>query len=680
MNIEIPIQGQSASGGVPPVQPPVPPVQPPIPPNQPNYTRPIEPPPIVNNPYDTRNTNIFPSNSRMIEDVRREMQQRGVLMVPGSSSMSQIINQYGSNLKQQKVNEIKSDFNQRGQVIANIRDRELNELQKWGNKEYTRLYHLYGDDEEKVKKSQEYQELEDKYTERKDAIKNKYDSGIITLKEEQDEEITEVDKELTRAVRDLTRYFEHEARGNVNEDSYINQLKKQREEAIFERDNAQDEETARDAAKRVNELNDKIKNVIDEGNNEEDEESVKKDFGARILQMMSGVNQLASGITNRNVGSMITGAGGVITNLIPMSDESQANAMKWISGLGMFGTLLSHSVDRENQMGGLAAVIRKGEKLENVRYSLYDELFNYQLREDFPSIFEMGLDETAFAKSAEHRISQRGIGGWKGVEQAYYQEGLERALSLSSGALGQAGMFDRYGVNITDAISNLVVALERDRFSGVKRGDYARVDEYLRLQQGIMQSQLSFAGTPSYDYANSMISRFANFQNYTIDSRTGGDIQALQSMILNPQNDRQKAILYGVVEKMFPETRGRMDKIEQTLQDPDKMAKIEQGYIQDIQKRYGGFDTEMGYFAAKAALPGIGSAERLRSVWNGMLFDNYNIVKGDGIKDEYMRDIKGYTSDITSSVTQLSEWVQKLFVKISSFVDGTESVNIRSIQ
>ena len=36
-----------------------------------------------------------PSNDRMIEDVRREMQQRGVLLVPGSSSMTQIINQYG---------------------------------------------------------------------------------------------------------------------------------------------------------------------------------------------------------------------------------------------------------------------------------------------------------------------------------------------------------------------------------------------------------------------------------------------------------------------------------------------------------------------------------------------------------------------------------------------------------
>lgn len=675
MNIEIPIQGQSASGGnIPPVQPPNQPIQPITPPNQPT------PPNQQNQGLIHGNIEM---NSRMVEDVRREMQQRGVLMVPGSSSMSQIINQYGSNLKSQENSFIHNKYENLRDTSKRSRDFEISEIENRASKEAQKYINLMTSGamtEDEARKAWMNSPERKKLEKEKELVEKDYQSDVKSFNEKEESEKRDVDKDLTKAIRDLTRYFEREARQNINEDSYINQLRKQREEAIFERDNAQDEEQARDAAKRANELNNKIKNVIDEGKNEENEEPNGKDFGARILQMMSGVNQLASGITNRNVGSMITGAGGVITNLIPMSDESQANAMKWISGLGMFGTLLSHSVDRENQMGGLAAVIRKGERLEDVRYSLYDELFNYQLGENFPSIFEMGLDETAFAKSAERRISQRGIGGWKGVEQAYYQEGLERALSLSSGSLGQAGMFDRYGVNITDAISNLVVALERDKFSGVRKGDYARVDEYLKLQQGIMQSQLSFAGTPSYDYANSMISRFANFQNYTVDSRTGGDIQALQSMILNPQNDRQKAILYGVVEKMFPETRGRMDKIEQTLQDPDKMAKIQQGYIQDIQKRYGGFDTEMGYFAAKAALPGIGSSERLRSIWNGMLSDNYNVVKGDGIKDEYMRDIKGYTSDITSSVTQLSEWVQKLFVKISGFVDGTESVNIRSVQ
>lgn len=666
MDIEIPIQGQSASGGVPPVQPPVSPVQPSIPPNQPNYTRPIEPPPIVNNPYDTGNTNMFPPNSRMIEDVRREMQQRGVLMVPGSSSMSQIINQYGSNLRQQKVDEIKSDFNQRGQVIANTRDKELNELQKWGNKEYTRLYHLYGDDEEKVRSSQEYQELKDKYTEREDAIENKYASGITTLKEERDEEITEVDKDLTKAIRDLTRYFERESRENVNEDSYINQLRKQREEAIFERDNANDEKQAREASKRANELSRKIKDIESEG--EEDVEK-KKDYGARILQMINGVGQFSSGMMNRNIGGMITGAGSVITNILPLSDENQATAMKWLSSAGLIGSLMQVPLDKENSLAGLAAVMRGKNSISDTRKSLYGDLWNYSVGGG-PGIYDFGMDVVGFAKSAERRISQRGMGGWKGVDEAYYQEGLERALSLQSGSLGQAGMYDRYGINVTDAISALTSALKRDRFSGVKQGDYVRMEEYLKLQQGLMQSQLGFAGTPSYNYANEMISRFANMKGYQVDSRTGSDIQALQGMVLNPGNDRQKAILYSVVEQMFPETRGRMDLIERYTQDPKKMSQIQQGYIKRIQEMYGSTDTEMGYFAAKAALPGIASAERRDAVWRGMQTNNYAPIdiKQDE-RDQYLKDIRDYTGNLTEGLIKLQEGLTSAVQWLIDFVN-----------
>ena len=676
MDIEIPIQGQSASGGVPPVQPPVPPIQPSTqPPVTPNPSTPPNPP--TNDVINRVGGSWSTDQNRMIEDVRREMQQRGVLMVPGSSSMAQIINQYGSNLRQQTQQSIRNEYDQSRTQLTDERDKELKSLKDKRERLITDRYNKFRSVGGTLQDAEEWYDntygLSDRKKKRE--INERYNENLKEINAEEREVLKDSDKELISAIKDLTRYFERESRGGINQDSYINQLKKQREEAIFERDNADDEEQAREAARRVNELNDKIKDVMNEG--EEEDEPKKKDFGARVLQMMSGVNQLTSGIANRNIGSMITGAGGVITNLIPMSDEGQNTAMKWISGLGMVGTILGQFIERENQMGGLAAVMRGGANLAGVRSGLYKELYKFQTREDLPSIFEMGLDETAFAKSAERRISQRGIGGWKGVEEAYYQEGLERALSLSSGSLGQAGMFDRYGVNATDAISNLVAALERDRFSGVRKGDYARVDEYLRLQQSIMQSQLGFAGTPSYNYANQMISRFANFEGYTVDSRTGGEIQSLQNMVLNPQNDRQKAILYGVVEKLYPSTRGRMDLIEQAIQDPNKMAEIQQAYIRDIQQRYGGTDTELGYFAAKAALPGINSATRRNQIWNGIQQDYYNFAEGGVFKEEYMRDVKDYVSDITSTLTQIQEFVYGIFNFANRLIGG-EPVNIKS--
>ena len=167
---------------------------------------------------------------------------------------------------------------------------------------------------------------------------------------------------------------------------------------------------------------------------------------------------------------------------------------------------------------------------------------------------------------------------------------------------------------------------------------------------------MNWAGTPSYDYSNEMISRFANMKGYQVDQRTGSDIQALQNMVLNPRNDRQRAILYSVVEEMAPQTRGRMDLIERYIQDPKNMAKVEQAYMKRIQEMYGSTDTEMGYYAAKDALPGIGSAERLDAVWNGMQTNNYASVGTDeNEKVKYIQDIRDYVNDMSQGLTAVSD-------------------------
>ena len=181
---------------------------------------------------------------------------------------------------------------------------------------------------------------------------------------------------------------------------------------------------------------------------------------------------------------------------------------------------------------------------------------------------------------------------------------------------------------------------------------------------------MNWAGTPSYDYSNEMISRFANMKGYQVDQRTGSDIQALQNMVLNPGNDRQKAILYSVVEEMAPQTRGRMDLIERYIQDPKNMAKVQQAYMKRIQEMYGSTDTEMGYYAAKATLPGIGQAERLDDVWNGMQNSKYDILKSDDEKFKYIIDIKDYVNGVSEKLTEFSDkitsTVNKIFDKISS--------------
>ena len=58
-------------------------------------------------------SSMIPDNSRMIEDIRREMRSRGVLMVPGTNNMSQLINQYGQNLRSDVNDRITDQFDSR---------------------------------------------------------------------------------------------------------------------------------------------------------------------------------------------------------------------------------------------------------------------------------------------------------------------------------------------------------------------------------------------------------------------------------------------------------------------------------------------------------------------------------------------------------------------------------------
>ena len=687
MNIEIPISGQPANGGnnVPPIQPQNPPVQPTSPPSPtPNSPQGGAPPQQPPQPNGGSNTQPMDSEllrykhgapevdqNRLVADARREMQQRGVVVIPGSQNMNTFLQQYGQQIRTNESEIIKNKYNYSRQLLEDERNEGLRGVEEWKSDEIKKIAQLNPNlSQEDLEKSFN-QKYGTEYRGKKAEIYGDYESASKEIDEEEKVELKSVDKELVNAIKDLTRYFQQEARGTVNENSLLNQLKKEHEQAIFERDNAEDEETAREAAARANALRDRIKDIQSEG--EEEDEPKKRDYGAKILQMIGGVSQFSSGMMNKNIGGMVTGLGSVVTNILPLSDENQAGAMKWLSTAGIVGSVMQQQFERENAMAGLAALLRGTNSQRKARDSMFkilSEMHKHNGVANLPSIFDLGMDESSFAKSAERRISQSGIGGAKGLQQAYYQEALERSLSLQSGSLGAAGIYDRYGVSATDAISNLTSMLIGARNSGVHQGEYARMEEYLRLQQGIMQNQLSFAGTPSYDYSNEMISRFANMEGYQVDQRTGSDIQALQNMVLNPGNDRQKAILYSVVEEMAPQTRGRMDLIERYIQDPKNMVKVQQAYMKRIQEMYGSTDTEMGYYAAKAALPGIGSAERLDAVWNGMQNSKYDIIKGNDEKFNYIIDIKDYVNEVSEKLTEFSDkitsTVNKIFDKISS--------------
>ena len=480
-------------------------------------------------------------------------------------------------------------------------------------------------------------------------------------RDEQRAEREEID-ELIKALNELRESLISSPSGT---ESYLGQLRRQRQEAIFERDSAQDEESASAAAERVRDIERRIRDVTDGRAAEEPARGI--DFGDRALQTMMGFNTFTRGMASGNLGSMIMGAGQGLTSILGMSDETASRTLSWLSAVSGISSILQEEGQRSDQMAGLAALTRvQGNRsISDTRQAMYREMLNYGVFGT--GIYDMGMSVPDFAQSAERRISQRGM-VQGGVMEAYFQEALERVFSLNRGSLGQAGLYDRYGMTATSAITDLVARLERISGSGITQGNYARAQEYLTMQQDLMSNYMRFSARPSFEDANRDIAAFASIEGYTPDQRTSGYIKSFQDMILNPQNDRLKAILYRVVEETVPEyqgqsTRGRTDLIDRVLRDSKYQGLIEKAYAQMINSMYGGTDSLVGYEAVKSLLPGIESPELRDKFWNAIvsgktgdiLSGNYEALPTDINKEQYVSQVSGYVSEQTHLMTQMSD-------------------------
>ena len=586
---------------------------------------------------------ISSTDNRMVEDLRRAILSYGAVYVPTNNAFKPILQTVEQQQRKAVDEDVSKKYEDRRWQVYGKRDEVIErELKK-------------GSSDEVIAK----------------AVKT-YDDELDVIDREESEEKKEKQDQLTDALKELTDAINKS--GSLNPDSYLGQLRKQRQEAIFERDNAEDEESAREAAKRVQEIDQQIKDVTD-GRAAPEEKKI--DFGDRVLATMMGFDQLNKGIINKNIGSAIMGVGSTITGMLGTSDETTAKTLAWLTPISGIASLLQEVGQRGDQMAGLAALIRNSPEfngdISEARRNMYSRLWGYGEDYTGTSIYDMGLSVPDFAASAEKRISQRGM-AQDGIIEAYFQEALERVFSLNRGSLGDAGKYDRYGMYATDAIADLVSRLERISGSGVTQGNYARVQEYLGLQQELMGNYMRFSDKPSALNVNHDLAAFASLNNYTVDSRTSGDIKAVQNQLINPQNDRMKAILYSVVEETMPEyngesTRGRVDLIDQILNDPNYQGVIEKAYMEKLTSMYGGFDTPMGYMMIKNQLQAIESPERRKAIWEGLtsgqagnIISGYETYSGDfgkmhSAKMDYSKDIKDYVGDINAAMTQLSDGV-----------------------
>lgn len=221
------------------------PNQPPLPPNNP-YRR------IDLNQYIPQRVQnpAMPGSDRMVEDIRREISQRGVLLVPGTANFSTMMN----TLQQNQRNAINSNIlGKYDQNIESVKDaREKAHADVVDNIASALQGELFGViDPFKIKNIKDkYRKLEEHEHDRVDAA---FDPIIQRIQNDRAQAESESEDNLTRAIEELTAEIKQ-----GNPDSYLNRLKDDYKTAIYKRDNAMTEADAIAASEEASKIQDRI--------------------------------------------------------------------------------------------------------------------------------------------------------------------------------------------------------------------------------------------------------------------------------------------------------------------------------------------------------------------------------------------------------------------------------------
>ena len=618
-------------------------------------------------------SSMIPDNSRMIEDIRREMRSRGVLMVPGTNNMSQLINQYGQNLRSDVNDRITDQFDSRRQDIQNKYRAKYQEIED--NLEKQKQQRLAGsgtpNDPFLIAAIDQQQERV------RNQLFKKYgqmqDQEEAALDQEEAEARKTADEELTKAIKELTDYFKREEKSGVDENSYISKLRAQQRELIQQRESARTEDEAAGYSRQLAEVNEKLRRVL---SGESGENGSGRRFQDPVMQTTRGIQQLLGGLQGGDIGSVIMGAG---ATGVALSGASMATAMKALGWIGLVAGAakgLSDTRKDYESMSSLAALrspslgYSGGESMHYLNANIAD------MRYQGLSFTDYGMNREEFASEAARRVKQRGIGD-NFFEEIMKQIGLERNLALDSGALGAAGQYDRYGISSTDAIARLVTMLNGIKGSGVDYTDFTRVQEKFDIQQQIMGGYMSRSDKPNYDVANQSVAALSAVRGITQDARLGSDYAQFQNAIQNPANDRMRALIYGTVADIMPETAGRMDLIDRAIRNPENEGKIMQAVIQRVTAQFGGTDTQMGYFVLKNLFPNI-APDRLdsyikdlsdpnsqagRILARGMSSDFKTV--GDKNADIFAKQSGEFITDYTTLLKDISESLKTIVGKIT---------------
>jgi len=493
-------------------------------------------------------------------------------------------------------------------------------------------------------------------------VGKQYDEEESKIKEQTESERSEAEKELILAMKDLSENFKKHG----NEESYINQLRQKRKEALYDRDDAMDEEGATDAQKRVTEIEDQLKRVMGGGKKDEEGAGDRTDVMTGGMGMMGFMNSMSRG----DIGGMAVGGATAISGFAGLGKAAAMRLNAYALAAAGLTSLLKSGGSEMEGLGGLARLGVNGahgagsvDALEN---SITKQNYGGKSYEDY------AMNTSEFADVAAKRSKTRGSTKewYSGTMESI---GLESSLGLDKGSLTGASKYDRYGENVTDAIAKLVTTLNRIQGSGVEKGDFTRVQEKFDIQQQIMGGYMNRTDKPNFDIANKTVSAFSSTPGITQDARMGGDIQQFQNMLQNPMNDRMKALIYSEVAKAYPETAGRTDLMDRALKDPDKEGKLIAAVVARVEKQYGGTDTRKGYFAYKHLLEGM-APDHMDKYVKAINHGETGRMLKEGVKDKKTTDVEASknvelwtkeAADYLSKINKNMEALHKIWTGIT---------------
>lgn len=606
---------------------------------------------------DSRRPTLPPSN-RLIDDIRREIDNQRQLS-PNASNRS-LLDEVSRMQREAVDRDITNKYDsRRADVQARMKveyekiDKDIEQKRQDG------LRNLGSRADDPLYRSILEKQLSDEEARRYKRVGTMFDAELDEIDKQEAQERKEAERELTEAIKRLTGEMQREDRETAsgsNPDSYINQLREQRRQLLLERDNAPDEASALEAQGRINAVDEQLRRVMNEG------QPQQGGLGNRIPSLIMGTMGISSSLMQGDIGGALMGGGSLAAML--GANPYVAAALIGAGAISKSATFLSRGYD---DLGNLAAYRSSaggygGERGMGFLAQNIGDMNTYGMT---PSDFNLSMDE--FYSQASKRIRARGSA------EDWYNEtmtgiGLERSLALEQDALVRGAKYDRYGTNVTDAVTQLVTMLAGIEGSGVSWGDFTRVQEKYDIQQQLMASYMNRSDNPNYRWANNTLAAFS-MTGVQQDARMGEDIAAFQNMIQNPLNERMRALIYGTVSDIMPETGGRMDLIDRAIRDPENEGKIMQAVVQRIQQQFGGTDTTMGYFAFKTLLPNIAPdrldeyIEQISSGKAGNLLRSGEAANQREL-DEYAF---GKKADLTQEATELVSSMTKL---------GTDIMNI----